>query len=381
MTFSYAFGFAIYNGLFQNYFREVIHGQPDQLGKLESLREVPGLLTAFTASALVMLSETRLAAAALGASAIGIAATGMVPGYWSLVAVTVFWSVGLHLWFTLQPAITLTLSRGATGGRNLGRMSAVGAAAVLVALLLTRLAKPHLSYSVLFGVAGGLIALAGLLGLGLSQHASSRERPRLVYRRQYRLYYVLTFLEGCRRQIFGTFASFVLIVVYSTSVETMLTLALINSVVSMLSAPLVGALIDRIGERPVLTVYYFILIFVFAGYALIRDVHVLYGMYIVDSLLFACALAITTYLNRTVESRDITPSLAMGTTMNHLAAVVVPVTGGILWKTLGNFQIPFWIGIGLVIASLVVSQLVPARTSHGGDAAGAPLEPEVAVAE
>jgi hypothetical protein len=78
-TFCYAFGYAVYTGLFQNFFREILHGGPGQLGVLESLREVPGLLTAFTAGTLAAVAETRIGSIALLISAVGIAASGFAP--------------------------------------------------------------------------------------------------------------------------------------------------------------------------------------------------------------------------------------------------------------------------------------------------------------
>lgn len=358
-TFCYAFGFAVYNGLFQNFFREILHGEPGQLGVLESLREVPGLLTAFTAGILAMVSETRIGSLALLVSAAGIAATGFAPSYWPLVAITVFWSVGMHLWFSLSPAITLALAEGKEGGRHLGRMAGIGAVAVLAALGITRIVKPFLSYQSLFVVAGGLIFVAGAMASFIRHRERPRNGPRLLLRKEYRLFYWLTFLEGCRRQIFGTFAPFVLIVVYRSHVETMLTLALVNSAVSTLAAPAIGRWIDRLGERRMLTLYYLALIAVFTGYAVIPKVDVLYGLYMLDNLLFAFAIAITTYLNGIVREGEMTPTLTMGTTMNHVAAVVVPVTGGMLWKVAGDFRIPFWIGIAVVLLSLDAARRIP----------------------
>lgn len=360
-TFCYAFGFAVYNGLFQNFFREVLHGDPNQLGILESLREVPGLLTAFTAGSLALMAESRAGAAALILAAFGIAATGFAPSFWVLVAITTFWSVGMHLWFTLSPAITLALAGGQEGGRHLGRMAGIGAVAVLAALATTRLVKPFLPYRTLFIAAGGLISLAGLLAFAIRTREKPRGAPRLVFRKEYRLYYWLTFLEGCRRQIFGTFAPFVLIVVYRTRVETMLTLALINAAVSTVAAPVIGRWIDSMGERRMLMLYNVLLIGVFTGYAVIPRAGVLYGLYMLDNLLFAFAMAITTYLNRIVRPGEMTQSLSMGTTMNHVAAVLVPVTGGVLWKSLNNFRIPFWIGIALVLLSIHAASRIPER--------------------
>ena len=360
-TFCYAFGFAVYNGLFQNFFREVLHGGPGQLGMLESLREVPGLLTAFTAGTLALIAETRIGSLALLISALGIAATGYATAYWPLVAITVFWSIGMHLWFSLSPAITLALADGKEGGRHLGRMAGIGAVAVLVGLAVTRAVKPYVAYRDLFVAAGTLIFIAGVCASFLSRRQRPKDRPRLLLRKEYNLFYWLTFLEGCRRQIFGTFAPFVLIVVYGAKVETMLTLALVNAAVSTFAAPVIGRWIDRLGERTMLTFYYVVLIAVFAGYAIVPMVGVLYAFYMVDNLLFAFAIGITTYLNGIIRPDEMTPTLTMGTTMNHVAAVIVPVTGGVLWKTVGDFRIPFWIGIGVVLLSLAAARRIPVR--------------------
>src|SRR5689334_8025723 len=126
VNFLFAFGFAIYSGVFQNFLRDAYGPDPLQLGNLESLREIPGLLAALTAGTLVALAESRVAGLGLLLTAVGIGLTGNVTGYVPLVLVTVFWSLGFHLWAAVSPAITLTLAKGKEGGRHLGRISAVG---------------------------------------------------------------------------------------------------------------------------------------------------------------------------------------------------------------------------------------------------------------
>jgi len=372
LSFCFAFGFAVYNGIFQNFIRETLGVGPRQFGVLESLREVPGLLTAFTAGTLVAFAEPRLAGISLAATALGIAATARAGGYWPLVALTMFWSVGFHLWLALQPAITMALSRGEEGGRRLGQMAAIGSASVLAALALTRLARAWgFSYDTLFLIAGAAIMAAGLLGFGLSPAAAGGERQRVVLRREYGLYYWLNFLEGCRRQIFMTFASFALIVVYRTPVETMVTLAFINAAAAALAAPTVGRWIDRVGERCMLTAYYALLVLVFCGYATVQDVRVLYGLYVLDSALFTFGVGLTTYLHRIVRRDELTPSLAMGMTMNHVAAVAVPATGGALWQATGSYQLPFWIGVAIVGLSLAAAARLPAAPRTAAAASSA----------
>lgn len=362
LTFCFSFGFAVYNGIFQNFIREVLHVSPSQLGVLESLRELPGLLTAPIAGTLVALAEPRLAGMALLVCALGIGAMGTAGNYWTLVGLNVFWSVGFHLWSSVSPAITLSLAGGREGGRHLGRMGAVGSLAVLVALGSARLLKQYLSYKALFLTAGTAIAIAALVAFLLSAHAASGARQPIILRREYSLYYVLTFLEGCRRQIFSTFASYVLILVYGTSVQTMLTLAFVNATLGVIAAPTVGRLIDRFGERRMLALYYVLIACVFAGYATFRDARLLYALFVTDSLLFSFSMGITVFLNRIVHKGELTPSLAMGTTMNHIAAVIMPVLGGVLWKVLDDYRIPFWIGFGVVFLSLIAVQRIPHRS-------------------
>src|SRR5205085_10102638 len=98
LTFLFAFGFAVYSGVFQNFLRDVMHSDALGLGQLESMREVPGLLAAITAGTLVALAESRVAGLGLLITGIGIGLTGRMPGFAPLIAITVFWSVGFHLY-------------------------------------------------------------------------------------------------------------------------------------------------------------------------------------------------------------------------------------------------------------------------------------------
>jgi len=335
---------------------------PVQLGGLESLREVPGLLAALMAGTLVALAESRVAGLGLLITAVGIGITGAATGYWMLVAFTVFWSVGFHIYVSVAPAITLALARGQEGGRHLGRMSAVGAAATLAALGFARVMAqciPKTDYHPYFYLAGATIFIASLLCMRLSAHAEGAPRARLILRREYSLYYLLTFLEGCRRQIFSIFASFALILVYRVPLSAMLTLQLINAVMITLTAPAIGKVIDRRGERGPLTFYSIGLIVVFLGYATFQNVGALYALFLIDNVLFSFGVGFTTYLHRIVRPNELTPCLAMGTTMNHIAAVTVPIGGALLWRHYDNYQIPFWVGVAIAAVSLIATRWLP----------------------
>jgi hypothetical protein len=370
LTFLFSFGFGIYSGVFQNFLRDVLHSNALGLGELESTREIPGLLAAITAGSLVALAEARIAGLGLAITAVGIGMTGIAAqhGYGMVVAITVFWSIGFHLYAAVSPAITLALAKGREGGRHLGRMSAVGSWATLGALglawVMSHLLPPG-QYNLYFFLAGACIMVGALLCSRLSTHAAGAPRASIVFKRHYALYYLLTFLEGCRRQIFSIFASFALILVYHVEVRAMLMLQLVNAVLISITAPAIGRLVDRQGERRPLTFYSIGLIVVFLGYATFENKYALYTLFLIDNVLFSFGVGFNTYLNRIVKPGELTPCLSMGVTMNHIAAVTVPIGGAWLWEHYHNYQLPFWVGVGIAAISLSATRWLPTGAVHG----------------
>jgi predicted MFS family arabinose efflux permease len=337
--------------VFNNFISERLHVGPGQLGILESLREMPGLMTAFLASALVGLAEPRLGAVSLALMSLGFAALGRAEVFPTLVFWSVLWSLGFHLWASVQPALALALSEHGRVGARLGQLSSVAAVAGLLALLLVRELAPVLGYRGTFVLAGLCILCGSILCCLLPAHLGTPDRVRFLVRRRYSLYYWLIFLEGCRRQVFGTFAIFVLVRQYHTSVTTTATLLFVNGLVTLVTAPKVGALIDRLGERKTLKFYYVSCFFLFLGYGVVHDLPTLYLFFCLDSFLFTFSLGITTYLQRILEPADRTPTLAMGVTCNHVAAVVVPLVGGQMWRMWG-YETTFLAGSVVALISL-----------------------------
>jgi predicted MFS family arabinose efflux permease len=357
----FGFGFAVYGAVFLNFITETLGIHAVQMGGLESTREIPGLLAVGIAAMFARFAEGRIAALCLCMSAAGVAATGYVHSYGELVLVTVFWSIFMHQWFTSSSAIPLALAAGLNGGKHLGRMGAVGSGAAILAFIFVRFGVGHFSYQFFFVTAAAFIFAGGLCLMPMSGASTTHNRPRLLFRREYGLFYGLTFLEGFRRQIFSTFALFALVEHWKVSLDKIALLMLINAVASFMVAAPVGRLIDKIGERYSMSFYYAAIALTFAGYALVQHVIVLESLWVLDSILFSFGVGITTYLNRIVRPGEMMPSLAMGQTMNHIAAVVIPVAGGLLWHRFG-YHAPFWCGVGAAVISLYITQFVLSRT-------------------
>ena len=362
------FGVGVFFGvlmtLFNNYIVDRFDIEPHHLGYLEALRDVPGLLSVIMVALILRRSLPIVAGIAVVLMGLGIMAFPLATSVMALTLFSLVWSIGFHLWIPLEQAMALHFSPPGYKGRWLGRLRSIHSAAWLVAIGSCILMMRFIGYPGLFIGAGIVTAIGGLV-LMLASNESIREtEKRLVFKRRYWLYYALNFLQGCRRQMFTTFAIFALVKVHEMPVETTMILILINQVLVTLTGPLMGRLVDRCGERAMLSASYLGLVFVFLGYAIVEHRPTLYGLYCIDNLIFFGGIALTTYLHRIAPEADLKPTLSMGVTMNHVAAVVAPLIGGLAWYYF-DYKVIFFSGSLLAFVSLIVSQWVPSDSSPG----------------
>ena len=346
-------GLAAYGALINPFVVKDLHLGAQALGGLESLREVPGFLTVVLAAVTVRFREARLAAAALLLMGLGLAATAGAHTWVFLVAAGMVWSVGFHLFAPLNNGLAMAAADEGQEGRALGIVGGIGAVGGMVALVMVFLVVGPLGRGGAF-IPAGLIVVAGAVALLFMRKAKVVARPRLLVRRRYGIYYTLTLLDGSRRQIFSTFAVFLLAQNYHLDVQQLVPLLVFNGLVTAVATPYIGRLIDRYGERRMLAINYACLIPLFAGYALVHNLFVLGVLYCLDNAFFAFGLGINSYLGRIAPPEDLTPSLVMGSTVNHIAAVGVPVVGGLLWAKIG-YEVTFLAGAATCLLSVLAA--------------------------
>ncbi|MHC4717020.1 MAG: MFS transporter [Planctomycetota bacterium] len=329
-------------------------------GLLEAIRESCGILALGALALLAGLAEPVLGAAVLVLFAVGLGAYNYVGSYTWLVVTSLVWSQGLHIWMPLPHSMTLAMAEPGRSGHRLGQIRAAAAVGSGVGLAIAlALVWGGVSIRPLFLLAGAaaLVAVAACLGVPREIRTI---RPRIVFRRKYALYYLLSFLEGWRKQIFVAFAGFLLVKEHGTPLMTMLVLWMCIQLISCVASPLVGRLIDRVGERRVLVFYFLCLTVFFVGYAVIGNRRLLYGIYVIDSAFFVFAMALTTYVGRIAPPSEYTPTLSMGVAMNHVAAVTMPLAGGLLWKAVGH-EWTFLIGAAGAALSIPAAMCMPRR--------------------
>ena len=231
---------------------------------------------------------------------------------------------------------------------------------------------------VLFMVFGGLaLALTVFIILFFPQFKQPTvQNKKLILRKRYWLYYALTFISGARRQIFVVFAAWMMVEKFGYHVHEVATLFIINVVFNMLFARRIGAAIGHFGERAALTFEYIGLIIVFISYAFVNNAFLGASLYVIDHFFFALAIAMKTYFQKIADPADMAPTAAVAFTINHIAAVFIPVIFGVIW--LYNPSYVFFAGAGFAVVSLLLSQLIPRHPEPGHETNLVKRKPAVA---
>jgi hypothetical protein len=141
------------------------------------------------------------------------------------------------------------------------------------------------------------------------------------------------------------------------SVGDITAMFLFAAAINVILAPRIGRLIGRWGERRSLGFEYGGPICVFTAYAVVENAMLGAGLYVVDHLFFALAIALKTYFQKIADSADIASTAGVGFTINHIAAVLLPALFGLLWLT--SPAAVFLVGAAMAAVSLALSLCVP----------------------
>lgn len=363
--------FATWQSLLNNFAIDKASFTGAQMGMLQSLREAPGFLSFVVVFLLLIFAEQTVLVVSMALLGVGTALTGMFPSVIGLYCTTVLMSTGFHFAETANQSLSLQWLEKSHAPRVFGKILSVGAFASLAAygLIYVVLRWLSLDYEASYAVAGVATAVVALACWALYPTFPSTvvQHKHLVLRSRYWLYYVFTFLSGARRQIFVVFAGFMMVEKFHYSVTAITGLFLLNQVINLALAPIVGRLIERLGERLALMVEHGGLVLVFLGYAVVNDADWAATLYVIDNLFFSMAIAMKTYLQKIADPADLAPTSGVAFSINHVAAVVIPASFGLVW--LENPSLVFEFGAGLAAIALGFSVLVPRHPEPGFEAA------------
>lgn len=365
--------FYAWYALLNNFVVEVADFDGADIGALHAVREIPGFLAVGVIAIIIFVREQVLGMVSLCLLGVATAFTAWFPQFYGLLILTFLSSVGFHYYETVNQSLQLQWLPKDRAPQVLGWLMAVGSATTLVVFVLIVLMWDtlNLSYNVVFMTSGFVTAAAAIFCLLAYPQFEARtpQVKKMILRKRYWLYYALQFMSGARRQIFMIFASFMMVEKFGFEVHEITALYLINLVVNMIAAPLLGKAVARFGERATLIFEYVGLVIVFLAYGGVYwfgwGMTVAAVLYVVDHILFGLALALKTYFQKIADPGDIAPTAAVAFTINHIAAVALPVPLGLLW--LVSPAAVFLLAAGMAMVSLLLSLLVPRHPREGNE--------------
>ncbi|GAB3518589.1 MFS transporter [Photobacterium alginatilyticum] len=361
--------FASWQALLNNFVIEKAAFTGADIGILQSVREIPGFLAFTAVFMLLFIKEQKFIVLSLAMLATGVAITGFFPSFAGLLCTTLLMSVGFHYFETLKQSLSLQWLSKDQAPEVLGKLISIGALASLItyACLWVLLEQLALDFKWVYLIAGAVsLSLVIFIWLGFPTFESkTAQHKKLILRKRYWLYYALTFMSGARRQIFTVFAGFLMVEKFGYSAADIALLFLINHLFNWLFAKKIGQIIGKVGERKALIFEYIGLILVFVSYAFVESAQWAAGLYVIDHLFFALALAIKTYFQKIADPADIASTAGVAFTINHIAAVVIPVGFGLLW--LVSPASVFIAGALMAGLSLILAFNIPSQPEQGNE--------------
>ncbi|HBE78885.1 MAG TPA: MFS transporter [Firmicutes bacterium] len=351
-----------------NFLSDVYKLSTTARGLVEFPRELPGALIMVVLGLFAFLGDIRMAAVGMLTAALGMLGLGLFsPTFAVMLVWMMILSLGTHIFMPLAPGIGMTLSRKEEYGVRLGRFNAYNLVATIIGYAIVWAGFKYwgLSYRWAFVIAAVFYVVAAFFLKAMSFQKPAVKKVRFIFRKQYLLFYGLNVANGARKQIFLTFAPWVLIQSYHMTPPVFAVLGLIIAIVSILTRTIVGNAIDIKGERFVLSVEAVFLFLICIGYAFAADfftpgiaVIIIAGCYIIDNSMSAVEMARSTYLKKiAVEPEDVTPTLSAGTSFDHVVSMTIPFFGGLLWASLG-YKYVFLAAALIALINLIMSRRI-----------------------
>jgi MFS family permease len=351
----FGIAFGLYKGIQDNYLAEIVKITAFERGIVEFFRETPGLLVIFFLAALYRFSDSRIFKIGIWCMAAGIAGllaagTGKV----IVVAFMVVFSVGEHIIMPVRSTISLDLAKQNQGGASLGITSAISNLGnilgyVIVAVLFfvfTRAGVGRLSlirFKSVFLLALLLMTGAAVTAMALRETTLKTKRRRFYFAGKFFKFYMLEVFYGARKQIFITFAPYVLILHYGADASVISALLGVCALFGFLLSPFMGRLIDKLGYKAIMVGDTLILIAVCLLYGFAHRIFpariafiVVCVNFVLDSVISLASMASNVYVQTIAANQEeITATLSTGVSINHVISIFIALMGGWLWKNVG----------------------------------------------
>ena len=388
------------DSIYSNYFKEVYQVDSVQRGFIEFPRELPGVLCIVVIALLSGLGDLRAAVIAQGLAFAGLTVLGLwTPAFGVMLVFLFVNSMGMHLFMPLQDSIGMSLAEPGQVGRRMGQYASTKSAVAFAAALLvffgfrTGFFSFQGNVKPVFLLGAGAYALAFLAAILLVRKVrpprAERKKVKLVFRKQYKYYYLLTILNGVQKQIAYVYGSWVVIDLLGRKADTTALLYIASNFVCIFFMRALGKWMDRFGIKKMmlLDALSFIVVYVIYGF-LVWGIDGgalqaagwawgIYALFVLDRMSMQIGIVKAYYLRSiALDPAEVTATLSTGLSLDHAVAVVAAMLGGFVWAAWGS-QWVFFMAATFSLGNLYIAWKVDPekeqaaaleyRRAHGTD--------------
>ena len=378
-----ALGNGFSDSILANYFKDAYHVDAVQRGFIEFPRELPGFLCALAIAALSALGDIRASMVAQVLCVVGLTVLGLfTPAFGVMLIFLFLYSSGIHLFVPLSDSIGMALAEPDRIGKRMGQYNAVKQAVGFVAAIVvffgfrlgwfsfsTQIKLPFLIAAVCFALAfAALVLLDRRAG---HAHPKQKRKFRLVFRREYKYYYMLTVVRGVQKQIAFVYGTWVIVDLLSKGADVTAMLAIVSSFICIFFMTALGKWMDKFGIKKMMYVDALTFISVYVLYGLVVmginagrlpsvgwPVLMVYVLFILDRMSMQIGMVNAIYLRSiALDEDEVTATLSTGVSLDHIVSILAATAGGFVWQYWGS-QWVFFIAAFLSLANIAVAWLV-----------------------
>lgn len=368
--------------VFSNYFKEAYNVTPFQRGLIEFPREMPGFLVVFFIASLSRFSDFRISMIAQVLGIIGIGVLSVTTPVYGVMLLFIFiHSCGGHLFMPLSDSIGMSLVKDGKYGERMGQYKGVLTGATMVASAIVLVCFKYNIFSFVTNVKWVFVLAATMLFLVLvllvalekevGKPLKSDKKTKFVFRKKYKYYYMLVVAWGVQKQIMLVYGPWVLIEILGKKVDTIAMLNIIGAFIGIFFIPALGKWVDKFGIKKLLYADALSFIFIYVTYGLLSagfatstlatigfPLIMTYTLFLLDKMSTQMGMIRTLYLKSiAVTPEDITPTLSLGLSLDHIVSISMAILGGIIWGKFGP-QYIFFMTAGFSLINLFVATKV-----------------------
>lgn len=375
------------NNIFSNYFNEAFHIDSVQRGFIEIPRESPGILCMVLVAGLGFLGSLWMSVVAQTLVLIGLVVMGwMSPSYNVMLVFLFLHSLGMHFFMPLNDAISMELADQDRVGETLGRFKGVTTLATMVAAVLvffgfrsgvfSFVTNTIVPFAIAAAATGIAVVLLAVMSVRMPGRQDGVKNHKLLFRREYMPYYMVTLAYGCQKRIKIVFAPWVIIQLLGRGADTVALLTIVTYLAGTLVAPKIGKMLDQLGVRHMLWLEagYIAVSFVVMGLlagmlsagrfgAGDWQTCLVFGAYVL-CVLFEQFNMVHSYMMRSiaVDQSEVTRTLSVGLSVDHVMAIIASPIMGIIWKAWG-VQYVFYLAALSALFQIAAASMLPSSRS------------------